>query len=128
MCTVRRAIAAGAAALPALLLGASAAPAATGRAYVLKRSPNAVAVVDVATRTLVRSIPLAADGKEIVVSSDGTRAYVAHTGGDAVSVIETASDPELKAGAGGQTPEGLSISPDGKRLYVAPRNGIGITV
>src|SRR5690349_25092691 len=113
MCTVRRAIAAGAAALLALLLGASAAPAATGRAYVLKRSPDAVAVVDVATRKLVRSIPLAADGSEIVVSPDGTRAYVAHGGGDTVSVIDTASDTVLKAIVVSRYPKGLSISPDG---------------
>jgi len=108
----------------------------TGRkAYVTQWLGRAVGVIDTATETTLRHIPLSpasdplqADHPSAIAANPRRdEVYTANANSDTLSVIDTRTDrlvrtidvsltPDALEGA---MPDGLTVSPDGKRLYVA---------
>lgn len=97
------------------------------RAYVsIHGSGSAVAVVDTASMTVLRTFPLGFSGPNgIAVSASGKRGYVGTNGGPIISldltlVDDPDQDPVLHVIADGRVGSGigLSISPEGSHLLV----------
>jgi len=89
------------------------------RAYVTDQFSNDVAVVDVASRKMVSSIPL--DGTPYFAALRGTTLFVSRAGNGKVSVVDVSSGRTTHVF---QLPTGVSqlaVSDDGKKLYVAVR-------
>lgn len=127
-CTARYAGAAVAllAATLVLVVGPSPALAATGRAYVSTSATDTVSVVDLATNTVVKVIPVGDGPTGVDVSPNGTRAYVVNQSAGTMSVIDTASDTVVATVTVGDNPRAVSVTPDGTRAWVVRNGGISV--
>jgi len=90
------------------------------RAYVPLRAQDALAEVDAATRTVLRTIATV-DQPNAVVLVPGARAYVAGANG-IVGIVDLATGQAsgtivLGAPASGYSVAGLELSPDGSKVY-----------
>src|SRR5215471_7070473 len=81
--------------LPALSLGllgvmlGSTSAEAQPFAYVTNSLSNTVSVIDMATNTVVATVPVGIEPIGVAITPDGTHAYVANLFSDTVSVIDT---------------------------------------
>lgn len=105
--------------------------AAAGKLYVANSGTNTVSVVDRATSTVTKTIPVGVYPHGVAASPDGRHVYVADTGPDTgsggsrdISVIDTGSDTVAGAYQAGESPHALAVSPDGARLYVTCHDGL----
>src|SRR5262245_39662326 len=124
------------------------------RLYVALNMTHEVAVIDKATRTIIRRIPVGIYPYTTVMSLDGSKVYVSNWGGKVpgvsdftdgmfpvivdsrtgipvtgtVSVIDTASDTVLKTIDVGLHPTGLALRPAGDRVYVTNANSDTVSV
>ena len=89
------------------------------KAYVGLFKDNAIAVVDTASNTVMRSIAIPTGPHGLVITPDGRWVYASSDGDSVVSVIDTASDTVSAMIQVGATPHGLAITPDGSRVLVA---------
>ncbi len=113
-----------------------------------------VAVIDTATSTIVRRIPVGIYPYTTVISADGSKVYATNWGGrvpgpgdftdgnfpvvvdrrtgipatGTVSVIDTASNAVVKTIDVGLHPTGMALSPAGDRLYVTNANSDTVSV
>ena len=62
------------------------------RAYVVDDCSNRINVIDMATNSIMTTIPLAFSPSGVALTPDGTRAYVPNHFDDSVSVIDTATN------------------------------------
>jgi len=97
-----------------------------GHAYVRTATAayDAVAVLDLATRAVVASHPLAYSVSDLAVSPDGTQVYAGRNGAGVadVAVLDTTTGAVETVDLGdapATTTECLRVSPDGAHLYVA---------
>jgi YVTN family beta-propeller protein len=90
-------------------------------AYATLQYGQALAVVDVATNSLVTTVPLASDGFNLIVSPDGQRVYVTTAAGT-LYVIDAATNGVVTTLMVGAAANGLAFSPDGTVLYVSSRD------
>ncbi len=106
--------------LPADSLSAIITPDGT-RIYAANSDVTNISVIDVATNTIIDTIPTSVGlgAFDIIVSPDGTRVYVSNNSSGFVTVIDTTTNTvvtnifvELNLGP-------LSITPDGKTVYVS---------
>jgi uncharacterized repeat protein (TIGR01451 family) len=91
-------------------------PGGTTLAYVA--GGTSVAVINTATDTLVKTIPVSSNFglRGVAVSPDGSTVYA--TGGAGLSVIN-ATTGAVTTTATGSTPIGVAVTPDGATVYVA---------
>lgn len=99
--------------------GSSPTPNQTSRkAYVGLFGDKAVAVLDLTTNAVLKTIPVSApDG--LVVTLDGKKVYVSSTDSGAVRVIGTDSDTVTASIDVGAKPAGLELTPDGRHLVAS---------
>lgn len=96
------------------------------RAYITNRNSDDVTVIDLATGTVVATIPVGGVPVGVAVSN-GPLVYVANARSRSVSVIDTATLTAVDTIAGGGfSPFALAIHPDDTRLYSV--NGVSDTV
>ncbi len=103
--------------------------------YVSVWGGKSVAVVDPATLTLLKTIPVGDHPNKMALASDG-RLFVANANTDNVSVIDTNTDSVLETisvkpypnAPNGTTPNGLAVTPDAKTLFVANADNNDVTV
>jgi len=87
--------------------------------FITASSAQQLLVFDVASRAIVRRIPLPADPTATVVSSDGKTLYVTGGGANgAVFVVDAASGRIRRTIPAGHTTRAPTLSPDGKTLMV----------
>ena len=124
------------------------------RLYVALNMTHEVAVIDTATRAILRRIPVGIYPYTTVISADGSKVYVTNWGGKVpgpgdvtdglfpvvvdprtgipisgtVSVIDTASSTVLKTIDVGLHPSGMALSPRGDRLFVTNANSDTVSV
>lgn len=110
----------------ALLLTASPASAAPGRAYVTDSGSDTVSVVDTATNTVVTAIPVGDRPDGVAITPDGSRVYVVNTQSGTVSVISTASDTVVATVPVGPNPQSVTVTPDGTRAWVTGYSGTSV--
>ncbi|MFI5265981.1 MAG: beta-propeller fold lactonase family protein [Chloroflexota bacterium] len=83
-----------------------------GRVYV-NTTGDRVAVLDGASRKVLRHIPVGRDPQHLGLSPDGSRLYVANSGSNDVSVIDTRTDMVVGTGATGRRPLLPCVASDG---------------
>jgi len=88
-------------------------------AYVGEYGLADVAVIDIATNTVVTKIPVGDRPTGVAITPDGAHVYVANFTPNTVSVIATASNTVVATVGVNRDPLGLAISPDGAYVYVA---------
>lgn len=106
------------------------------RVYVSNFWDNSISVVDVASRSVLRTFTGVPFASSLVVSPDGTRLYVNASiypsPGYFVQVLDTSSGATVATIALNvpQSGSGLAIAPDGTRLYVTNQalNGSNVKV
>jgi YVTN family beta-propeller protein len=91
------------------------------KAYATLQTGQGLAVVDVASNTLTRTVPLSSDGFNLIVSPDGARVYVTTADGT-LYVINAATNTIITTLAVGAAANGLAWSPSGSVLYVSSRD------
>jgi YVTN family beta-propeller protein len=96
----------------------SAQPAAP-KLYVGLFGDSTVGVIDTATNTLTKTIPIPTGPHGLVVTSDGKWVYASSDGDSKLSVIDTRTDQVAVTIEVGATPHGLAITPDDSRVLVA---------
>jgi DNA-binding beta-propeller fold protein YncE len=79
---------------------------------------NAVAVVDAASMTVLRTIPVGAGPAWLIASPDGSRIYVTSSGDATIRAIRTSDDAIIGTVQGEGIPRHLAISRDGSQLFV----------
>ncbi|MGX9787486.1 hypothetical protein [Mycobacterium sp. MMS18-G62] len=102
------------------------------RAYISTSSDNydGISVIDLDTRTVVATYPLAFSVTAMAISPDGKRVYAGRTGHDRVdiAVIDTTAERvgtiDVATGAGIGI-DAIDVDPTGKRLYVATTDVLG---
>src|SRR5438309_5690866 len=88
------------------------------KAYVGLFKDDAVAVVDTAQNSVLRTIAVPKGPHGLVVTPDGRKVYVSSDGASTVSVIDSATDRVVASLEVGANPHGLAVSGDGSRVLV----------
>jgi len=97
--------------------------------FILNVDSNQVAVFDVASGKVARSIDVPARPTGLVLSPDGAKLYVTCAApAGTVNVVEVASGKILATIAVGHTACAPAVTPDGKRLYVCNRFNNDVSV
>lgn len=98
-------------------------------AYVTVQGDNEVAVIDVATGSVIDTIVVGNMPTGIEISPDGSTAYVTNQGDHTLSAIDIATNTVTDTwSTGGTDPYSLAISPDGAVAYVAHTMSHNVTV
>ncbi len=79
---------------------------------------NKAYIIDVATLTLVKEIPVDFAPEHLAFSPDGRYYYQGNPDGDSVSVIDMVSMKEIKRIHGFAEPLNITFTPDGTKAYV----------
>ncbi|VAW52257.1 hypothetical protein MNBD_GAMMA05-132 [hydrothermal vent metagenome] len=79
---------------------------------------NKAYIIDVATLTLVKEIPVDFAPEHLAFSPDGRYYYQGNPDGDSVSVIDMVSLKEIKRIRGFAEPLNITFTPDGTKAYV----------
>ncbi len=82
------------------------------------KSADGIAVIDVLTKKVERTLPGGSDPEQFDLSPDGKRLYVANEDAGLASVIDVASGDIIKEIEVGGEPEGVKVNPDGSLVYV----------
>lgn len=88
------------------------------RLYVAVGNANRIAIVDAATRKVLRSIPTP-DPETFALSPDEREIFIANENDSLMSEIRVADGKVLREVAVGGEPEGTALSPDGKLVIQA---------
>jgi YVTN family beta-propeller protein len=87
-------------------------------AYIPNRGSNNVSVINVATDSVIATIPVGGGPNCVTVSLDGSRVYVGNWDGFSVSEINTATNTVISTIPMGINPDYIVVHPDGTRIYV----------
>ncbi|HYC38454.1 MAG TPA: YncE family protein [Usitatibacter sp.] len=119
--------------LVALLLSVGVPVFAAPFAFLVQADGNSVAVVDLASRSIVATIPVTRNPAFIAANPAGTRMYVSSISDPAVSVIDTASRSVVTTITTPAVAAGVAVNPAGTRMAIAlpgggatPLNTVGI--
>ena len=94
----------------------------TGKGYVGLFGDQQVAVLDTATKAVLKTLPVTApDG--MIITPDGGKVYVSSGDTGTVKIISTATDTLVGSVDVGAKPAGLDITPDGTRVIVSVGGG-----
>ena len=88
------------------------------RAYITTELNNTVSVINVATNSVIATIPLGTHPQGVSVSPDGTKVYITNNQDNTVSVINTSTNSVTATIPVGFGPYGIAVSPDGSLVYV----------
>jgi YVTN family beta-propeller protein len=98
------------------------------RAFVTNAEDDSVAVVDLASGRIIRTIGTGRYPHGLRISPDGREAYVATVEEGRVSVIDTASLAEVARIEVGAAPVQVGFTPDGSRVYVSLRDENSVAI
>gem|GEM_PF-210593 len=91
------------------------------------KAADGIAVIDLATGKLVRTLRGISDPEQIAISPDGTRLYVASEDSGQLIVLGTDGHVIARVMIGDQ-PEGIAVSPDGKTILATSEGSNSVTV
>jgi YVTN family beta-propeller protein len=82
------------------------------------KAADGVAVIDVATRKVLRKLKVGSDPEEFDLTADGKQLVVSNEDVKTASLIDTASGKLLRIVPIAGEPEGVGIAPDGKHVWL----------
>lgn len=82
------------------------------------RSADGIGVVDLASRTLVRTYPSGQDPESFDLSPDGRTLYVSNEETAEMSALDLETGAIVRRVPVGEEPEGVTTSPDGRMVWV----------
>jgi YVTN family beta-propeller protein len=82
------------------------------------RAADGIAIVDVASRQVIRTLSTGEDPESFDISSDGRTLYVSNEDAATATVVDLSSGAIKKVISVGGEPEGVRIHPDGKVVYM----------
>lgn len=82
------------------------------------RAADGIAVVDIASRRVLRRLPGGPDPETFALSPDGAFIYVSNEDAGTLSIIDVARASIVARIPVGSEPEGVATSPDGRTVYV----------
>ncbi len=86
---------------------------------------NSVAVVDLATSSVIAMVPVRSNPTFLTQSPDGAFVYVNNFGDNTTSVIDTATNTVAATLTIGASPaNGIAITPDGSAVWTSDGNGV----
>jgi YVTN family beta-propeller protein len=91
------------------------------------RGADGIAVVDVAKRTVVTTLPSGPDPESLDLSPDGRTLYVSNEESGQMTVIDLPSEKVRGTVAVGHEPEGVTVRPDGKVVFVTSEQDNEVT-
>ena len=112
----------GATALAALTVAAALATAAAHAApfaYITNQGSHDVSVIDLATQSVVATVPVGRSPAGVVAASQAGKVFVSNPDSKSISVIDMRSQKVVATLAAGDGPVGIDASRDGTRLYAA---------
>ena len=92
------------------------------RAFVTNETTNKLDVIDTASNTVMRSIPVGKQPRAVVMNAAGTRAYTGNTLAPyTISVVNLITDADMSdvSSTNLNRPENLGIDPSGANVYAA---------
>ena len=89
------------------------------RLYVAVSNDNRIAIVDVASRKVLRTLQSGPDPETFAISPDERFVYVANEDDSLMSVIDVAANRMVREVEVGGEPEGTAVSPDGRMVVQA---------
>lgn len=98
------------------------------RLYVVTKEDNSLYLLDLATKKVIKRIPLSAEAFTCLLSKDNKTLYISLWGGDAIAVYDVASDKIVNEIKTGSHPNEIILSKNGKYLYVANANDNSVSV
>ena len=102
-----------------VLLGMSMTPAqGAGIAYITNSRGNTLSVINVATNTVLATVPVGSGPTGVAVNPAGTRVYVANKQDSLISVLDTATNSIIATVQIGVTSFGVAVNPAGTRVYI----------
>lgn len=111
------------------LVGAAPAVAATNPSvWVSNVDDDTVSLIDPATNTVLTSITVGDEPRNLAANPTGTRVYVPNRFSDNVSVIDVATESIVDTITVGSEPYAVVVSPDGGTLYVANNGDSTVSV
>jgi YVTN family beta-propeller protein len=102
--------------------------------YVSNKNSGSVSIIDVASKTLKKTVSVGLSPTRVVAHPNGSRVYVSNFGSTAVansslvSVFDTKNHTVIKTVGVGDGPTSLDITPDGTRLISANQVGGSVSV
>ena len=89
---------------------------------------DGIAVVDLASRRVIRKYKAGSDPEQFAITPDGRRIFAANEDAGTASSIDPATGAVRATMVVGTEPEGVSASPDGKWIYVTGETSNTISV
>ena len=96
--------------------------------YAAENLTHKVAVVDLASQTVVKKIEVGEYPYDCEIARDGKRLYVSNWGSRSLAVIDTATNSVTATIQVGDHPNDIELTRDGKTLYVANANSNTVSV
>jgi YVTN family beta-propeller protein len=96
-------------------------------AFSTDQLANSLSIIDLATNTKIKTIPLGNEAYNLIVSSDGSRVYVTVNVGTGY-VVNVATQAIVDSFPIGPVANGLAFSPDGGRLYASSRDDGSVVI
>lgn len=89
------------------------------RAFVVNMRSASVSVIDLASRTKVRDVPVGAEPEGVALSNGGRRLWISDRKGNEVHIFDAATLRQIARLPTGATPIRVAISPDGRHAVTS---------
>jgi len=98
------------------------------RLYVALNLDGSLAVIDVASRTVLTTVPVGKSPWGVAAHPTRHEVYVTNRGDQSVSIVDTDTN-QMRASVGtGSNPNAIAVAPDGSKVFVANANSDDVTV
>jgi YVTN family beta-propeller protein len=89
---------------------------------------HSATIIDGATNTIIKTIPMAKGSREVEVNTVGNKVYIANYFADSVTVIDGATDNVIAVMAAGDGPRAFAFSTKQNKMYCANEMSGTVTV
>lgn len=89
---------------------------------------DGIAVVDTATRQVVKVLHAGSDPEQFALSRDGKRLFVANEDSATLSVVDVANGTIVQRVPVGREPEGVAVTPDGRWVLVTNESDNSVSI
>ncbi len=92
------------------------------RLYTVTKEDNALYIIELTTKKILKRIPLAAEAYQCLLAPDRKKLYISVWGGDQIAVFNTQTDAIIQSIPVGDNPNDLVLNKKGNQLFVSNAN------